>query len=195
MYRQITWPQLRAGQGTGPAPPQRGSRAQGSADVDDAWDYYLRNYNQGRGVVLIGHSQGAGQVSRLVRTKIEGSAVEKQVVAVYILGGSVTVPKGKDVGGTFQAIKPCSSKSQVGCVVTYGSYRATLPPNPTGQAVGTGPSANSSGANQGVCVDPAALLAGKASGPATADSYWAVEPPISATTKAPPRWSGKEIIY
>jgi hypothetical protein len=195
MYRQITLPQLRAGQGTGQAPPQRGSRGQGVADIDDAWEYYLRNHNQGRGVVLIGHSQGAGQVSRLVRAKIEGTPVQQQVVAVYILGGSVTAPKGQETGGTFRTIKPCRAKDQVGCVVTYGSYRATLLPNPTGQAVGAGPGANAAGDNQGICVNPAALLAGKPNGSATADSYWAVEPPISATTKAPPRWSKKELIY
>src|SRR5262245_33849392 len=101
MYRQITLPQLRAGQGTGQAPPQRGSRAQGTTDVDEAWDYYLRNYNKGRGVVLIGHSQGAGQISRLVRTKIEGTPAQQQVVAVYILGGSVVAPTGQETGGTF----------------------------------------------------------------------------------------------
>lgn len=195
MYRQITLPQLRAGQGTGQAPPQRGSRGQGAADVDDAWDHYVRNHNKGRGVVLIGHSQGAGQISRLVRTKIEGTPVQNQVIAVYILGGSVTVPRGKETGGTFKTIKACTSKDEIGCVVSYGSFRATLPPNPTGQAVGAGPGTGAAGDNQGVCVNPAALLAGKPNGAATANSYWAVEPPISATTKAPPRWSKNEVIY
>lgn len=195
MYRQITLPQLRAGQGSGTAPPQRGTRAQGAADVDDAWAHYLSKHNQGRGVVLIGHSQGAGQISRLVRTKIEGTPVQKQIVGVYILGGSVTVPKGKEIGGTFSSIKACKSKDEIGCVVTYGSFRATLPPNPTGQAVGAGPGTGATGDNQGVCVNPAALLAGKPNEPAIADSYWAVEPPLSATTKAPPRWSETEVIY
>ncbi len=195
MYRQLTLPQLRAMQGSGEAPPQRGSLAQGAADIDAAWDHYLRHYNQGRGVVLIGHSQGAGQISRLVRAKIEGTPVQRQLIAVYVIGGSVTAPKGQEMGGTFKTIKPCRSKDQIGCVVSYGSFRATLPPNPTGQAIGAGPGANASGGNQGICVNPAALLAGKSSGPATADSYWAVEPPISAATKAPPRWSAKEVIY
>lgn len=195
MYRQITLPQLRAGQGTGAAPPQRGSRAQGAADVDDAWDYYVRNHNGGRGVVLIGHSQGAGQISRLVRAKIEGTPMEQKVISVYILGGSVTAPKGQETGGTFKTMKPCKTKTETGCVVTYGSYRATLPPAPTGQAVGTGPGTGATGDTHGICVNPAALLAGKSSGPATADSYWAVEPPISATTKAPPRWTTKSAIY
>jgi hypothetical protein len=195
MYRQTTLPQLRAGQGTGEAPPRRGAAGQGTADIDEAWDFYLKTHNKGRGVLLIGHSQGAGQITRLVRSKIEGTAAQKQVVAVYILGGVVVAPKGQDVGGTFKTIAPCRSRDQVGCVVTYGSYRANVPPNPTGQAVGAGPGTGAQGNNQGVCVNPAALVAGKANGPATADSYWAVEPPISATTKAPPRWSKKEVIY
>jgi len=195
MYRQITLPQLRAGQGTAEAPPKRGAAGQGTADVDEAWEYYLKNQNQGRGILLIGHSQGAGQISRLVRTKIEGTSIQKQIVAVYILGGSVVAPRGQEAGGTFKTITPCKSRDQVGCVVTYGSFRATLPPNPTGQAVGAGPGTGAPGDNQGICVNPAALLAGKTSGPAVADSYWQVEPPISATTKAPPRWSKKEAIY
>jgi hypothetical protein len=195
MYRQTTLPQLRAGQGTGEAPPKRGAAGQGTADVDEAWDYYLKNHNKGRGVVLIGHSQGAGQISRLVRAKIEGTPVQKQVVAVYVLGGSVVAPKGQEVGGTFKSIAPCRTRDQVGCVVTYGSYRATVPPNPTGQAVGAGPGTGAPGSNQGVCVNPAALVAGKPTGPATADSYWAIAPAISATTKAPPRWTTKEVIY
>ncbi len=195
MYRQTTLPQLRAGLGGGEAPPKRGAQGQGTADVDDAWDHYLKNHNNGRGVVLIGHSQGAGQISRLVRSKIEGTPAEKQIVAVYILGGSVVAPKGKEVGSTFKSIAPCKSRDQVGCVVIYGSYRATLPPNPTGQAVGAGPGTGAAGNNQGICVNPAALLAGKPNGPAVADSYWQVEPPIGSTTKAPPRWSKKETIY
>ena len=77
MYRQLTLPQLRAMQGSGQSPPQRGSRAQGTADVDDAWDHYLRTYNKGRGVVLIGHSQGAGQISRLVRAKNIGGQLDR----------------------------------------------------------------------------------------------------------------------
>jgi pimeloyl-ACP methyl ester carboxylesterase len=195
MYRQTTLPQLRAGQGSSEAPPKRGAQGQGTADVDAAWEHYLKNHNQGRGVVLIGHSQGAGQISRLVRTKIEGTPTQKHIVAVYILGGSVTVPKGQEVGGTFKSISACKSRDQVGCVVTYGSFRATIPPNPTGQAVGAGPGTGSTGNNHGVCVNPAALIAGKSNGPAIADSYWQVEPPIGATTKSPPRWSKKETIY
>ncbi len=36
-----------------------------------AWKDYLRSYNRGRGVVLVGHSQGAGMLSELVRSQID----------------------------------------------------------------------------------------------------------------------------
>jgi hypothetical protein len=35
------------------------------ADVRDAWNDYLQKYNEGRGVVLIGHSQGTSMLTRL----------------------------------------------------------------------------------------------------------------------------------
>ena len=35
-------------------------------DVLDAWNYYLKNDNGGRGVVLVGHSQGSGVLTQLI---------------------------------------------------------------------------------------------------------------------------------
>jgi hypothetical protein len=37
--------------------PIAADRTLGYNDVLDAWNYYVKNDNQGRGVVLIGHSQ------------------------------------------------------------------------------------------------------------------------------------------
>lgn len=186
MYRQITLTQLRVRSG-GAAPPQRGAPGQGNADIDDAWDYYMKHDNNGRGVVLIGHSQGAGQVARLIREKIDGQPAQKQLVGALIIGGSVTVPKGKDVGGTFKAIPICKSDKQFGCVIAYGSYRDTLPP-PAQGGVGAG---RVTADSVGVCVNPAAIAGGKAQ----PKSYWAVEAPLNASLKAPPRWSAKTPLY
>ena len=41
-------------------------------DVRAAWRHYLAHDNDGRGVVLIGHSQGARILSRLIAHEIEG---------------------------------------------------------------------------------------------------------------------------
>jgi hypothetical protein len=40
----------------------------------------------------------------------------------------MSVPRGKDVGGSFQQVPLCRKPSQIGCVVTYVSFRSTSPP-------------------------------------------------------------------
>ena len=42
-------------------------QGQAYADVAEAWHTYLKRFNHGRGVVLIGHSQGTFVLRRLVR--------------------------------------------------------------------------------------------------------------------------------
>jgi hypothetical protein len=72
------------------------------ADVRDAWADYLARDNQGRGVVLIGHSQGAGLLTRLVCERIDGDpAARAKLVSALILGSAVRVPEGANVGGDF----------------------------------------------------------------------------------------------
>jgi hypothetical protein len=75
------------------------------------------------------------------------------------------VPKNADVGGTFKNIPVCKSSSQTGCVISFSTYRDTVPPSNTA----------SFGINRGeteaVCTNPAALGGGKSSDP---KSYWTV---------------------
>ena len=46
-------------------------RSQAYADVREAWRTYLRKYNHGRGVVLIGHSQGSFVLRQLIAEEID----------------------------------------------------------------------------------------------------------------------------
>ena len=67
IYRQGTLTGLRVASGGAPPAGERpGPGVGGYNDVVDAWNAYLQHDNKGRGVVLIGHSQGAGLVARLV---------------------------------------------------------------------------------------------------------------------------------
>jgi hypothetical protein len=100
-------------------------------DVRAAWRDYLRHDNHGRGVVLIGHSQGTGLLTRLVAEEIDGRpAVRRRLVSALLIGGNVLVPAGRDVGGSFQHVPACRSRGQVGCVVAYSSFLQT-PPDPS----------------------------------------------------------------
>ena len=92
-------------------------------DVRDAWLTYLRDYNHGRGVVLIGHSQGSFVLRQLIASEIDAKpAVRQKLVAAYLLGGNVTVKQGQDVGGDFQHIPACRANKQVGCVVAFSTF-------------------------------------------------------------------------
>lgn len=125
LYRQVTLTALRAGiAGRGMAI----DRALGYNDVLDAWNYYLKNDNQGRGVVLIGHSQGSGVLTQLIRNEIDGKPNQEKIVSALLLGTSLPVPKGRDVGGAFQSMPLCHSPSQTGCVIAYASFRENVPP-------------------------------------------------------------------
>jgi hypothetical protein len=149
LYRQITLTALRAGMGGGEA--MAVDRALGFNDVVDAWNYYLSNYNDGRGVVLVGHSQGSGVLTRLIQDKIEGETIQQQIISALLIGTNVQVPKGEIVGATFKHMPLCAEGDQTRCIVTYASFRSTVPPPPN-SLFGRG------GNNtQSACTNPARL--------------------------------------
>lgn len=124
VYRQITVPGLQRGDATA-ADARTAYR-----DVEAAWKDYLRNDNRGRGVVLIGHSQGAGHLQRLVRTQIDRTpSLRRRLVSAILLGGDVTVRRGSDVGGVFRRVPACRSATQLGCVVAFSTFNETPPPD------------------------------------------------------------------
>lgn len=125
LYRQVTLTALRAGIA---GKPMAIDRALGYKDVVDAWNNYLERDNKGRGVVLIGHSQGSGVLTQLIRNEIDGKPVQSRIVSALLLGTNLPVPKGKDVGGAFQHMPLCHSTNQTGCVIAYASFRSTVPP-------------------------------------------------------------------
>ena len=129
---------------------------------------YLAHYNDGRGIVFIGHSQGASILIALLKREVDAKpAVRRRLVSALLLGGNVTVPKGRGVGGDFVHIPACRSRTQTGCVVAYSSFATTPPPDSKFGRVGTGlnPLAPGSSAKdlQILCVNPAAPGGGTAS--------------------------------
>ncbi|GAB1262198.1 DUF3089 domain-containing protein [Aurantivibrio plasticivorans] len=152
MYRQITVPGLRGMMSGKPIPMDRSLTYK---DVLGAWQHYLENENNGRGFIIIGHSQGAGLLSRLIAAEIDGKPIQKQLVSAVLAGQSITVPEGKKVGGAFKHIPVCESQDQIGCVVAIQSYRDRIPP-PANGMFGRG-----GNGREALCVNPAAPAGGK----------------------------------
>ncbi len=98
--------------------------------VADAFHVYMTNYNNGRGIVFIGHSQGAWHVEALLANELDGSdLMRRQLVSALLFGGNVAVPKGAVVGGDFANIPACAAAGQVGCIVAYSTFNAAPPPD------------------------------------------------------------------
>jgi len=192
LYRQVTLTALRAFM-TGQ--PIAADRAMAYNDVRDAWRHYLAKHNNGRGVVLVGHSQGAGILTALLAAEIEGKPEHARLVSALVLGSNVAVPRGQKVGGHFRATPLCERADQTGCVVAYVSFRDAIAPPAnarfgtvqTNQAIPLPP-----GDMAAACVNPAGLLAGAAEAPLHA--YLGSGNSMIVGALAPPAWAiGKTV--
>ncbi len=164
VYRQLTLSMIGGG---GPAAaPGTDPRAVAYGDVVDAFKSYIANDSDGRGFVLIGHSQGAGLLERLIEDEIDDEPLLRdRLVAAYILGSTVHVPEGEAVGGDFDNVPLCQADDETGCVVSYSTFRASDPPSGMaffGRTNDVGPAA---------CVNPADL----SGGPAPLHPYFLVD--------------------
>jgi Protein of unknown function (DUF3089) len=93
------------------------------SDVLEAWRQYLAQDNDGRGVILIGHSQGSLMLRELIRTQIDPYPnIRRLLVGAFLFGGNVMVRKGQTTGGDFQHIPLCTEPGQDGCVVAYSTW-------------------------------------------------------------------------
>ena len=182
IYRQVTIPALRSA--LIGAPMAGIDRELAYTDVRDAWRSYLAHDNKGRGVIFIGHSQGAGVLKRLVAEEIDGKPVQKQLVSAILLGTNVLIPDGKVVGGDLKSIPLCTAKGQTGCVISYVTFRDDAPP-PVNSRFGR----TQAPGMKVACVNPAAI--GGGSGPA--DAYFPAQP-NTLSEQAPTTWArGKQI--
>lgn len=93
------------------------------SDVAAAFDYYLQHYNQGRPFILASHSQGTTHARRLAKEKIDGKPLAQQLVAAYLVGMPV-------IDTLYQQLRPCETPDQIGCFVSWMSYKQGYEPRP-----------------------------------------------------------------
>jgi hypothetical protein len=133
-------------------------------DVEEAWREYVAKHNDGRGVALIGHSQGTRMLRQLLRREIEPQPTQlRRLVSALLLGGNVTVRKGQKVGGDFQRVPACTRAGEVGCVIAWSTFNETPPSN---SRYGRAPAEDTSGFGfpagpdyEVLCTNPASLAA------------------------------------
>jgi len=131
-----------------------GDPALAAGDVTAALQYYLDHDNHGRKFVLMGHSQGTFILTGIIQSKFDAdTAMRAQMISAVLIGGSIVVPTGQKVGGTFKNIPMCDTKGQTGCVIAYNSFAKDAPP-PSNSLFGSAPAGS-----EVVCTNPS-LLAG-----------------------------------
>jgi hypothetical protein len=142
VYRQLTVTGILSTD-TSPA-----MRARAYGDVREAWHLYLRKFNQGRGVVLISHSQGTFMLRELVRREIDRkTAVRRRLISAVLLGGNVTSRE-------FKNVPACRAERQLGCVVAFSTYGGPVPKDSLFGQPEDG--------HEVICTNPAALGGGSA---------------------------------
>jgi hypothetical protein len=163
MYRQLTLSSIY----TGSAEARAKGRKIAYGDVREAWLRYLKKDNHGRGVVLIGHSQGTAMLRQLMRDVIDTRPkVRRRIVSALLLGGNVLVRKGRTRGGDFAHIGLCTRPAQFGCVVAFSTFED---PPPDNTRFGKSPAEDITGAGlpfgpkyEVACTNPASLDANAA---------------------------------
>jgi Protein of unknown function (DUF3089) len=105
-------------------------------DIKAAFEYYLKNYNNGRPIIIAAHSQGTIHSGRLLKEFFDGKPLQKQLVEAYLIG-IATQPD------YFTSIKPSQSAEDVGGFVSWNTY-----------SKGFYPKTYLQGLNTAVCTNP-----------------------------------------
>jgi hypothetical protein len=84
-------------------------------DIKAAFEYYLKNYNNGRPIVIAGHSQGSMHAQRLLQEFFDGKPLQKQLIEAYIIGFPTHETK-------FQFLKISEKADTFGGYISYSTF-------------------------------------------------------------------------
>ena len=94
-------------------------------DVLDAFRTYMADDNDGRGVVLIGHSQGSGMLTRLIAEEIDPNADVREQLGRRLhrrLVGRRARGRRRSAARS-RTSRSARADDQTGCVVSWASFR------------------------------------------------------------------------
>ena len=85
-------------------------------DVKTAFEYYLKNYNQGRPIILAGHSQGSTHLSLLLKEYFDKKPLMNQLVVAYIPGIGIDLD-------LFDSIPLLTKPTETGGFVSWNTFK------------------------------------------------------------------------
>ena len=94
---------------------------QGALDVQDAFEYYITNLNNGRPFIIAGHSQGTMALIELIKNRFgDDEELRSRMVAAYLIGYTVTDDDLQKAGLTAAV-----GAFDTGVVITYNTQSPT----------------------------------------------------------------------
>jgi pimeloyl-ACP methyl ester carboxylesterase len=93
------------------------------SDVSAAFDEFLRSIPADQPIILVGHSQGALHLMRLLRDR--KNQLKGRLIAAYVVGWPIDTASDLPTLG----FPGCSSRTQTGCILSWLSFGD--PPNPS----------------------------------------------------------------
>jgi len=135
-------------------------------DVERAFDAFLARIGD-RPFIIAGHSQGAFHAATLLEKRIDGTPLQRRMVAAYIIG--INLAEG-DFGKRFRSVQPCATPAQTGCVLQWNAYLADVDvPKLAAYAQSTYVQAHGDDAGKiTLCVNPLTFDAARKDAPASA---------------------------
>ena len=91
-------------------------------DVKKAFEYFIKNYSNGRPFVIASHSQGTHHSIRLLAEEIDGTDLYPRMVGAYIIGGEIS----KSWMNKMNDIYICDGSKELGCLVHWDTINETL---------------------------------------------------------------------
>jgi hypothetical protein len=85
-------------------------------DIKAAFQYYLDHFNNGKPIILAGHSQGSTHLTLLLKDFFDGKPLQKQLVAAYLPG--IGLKRNE-----FNTIPLMTSPNQTGGFVSWNTFK------------------------------------------------------------------------
>lgn len=102
------------------APWENTQMKQGIEDTADAFRHYMKNFNNGRPFIMLGHSQGAMDLYCLLKNNKEIS-VDKGFVAAYLIGLPKVTHERFSRDFANRAISTAESETDLGVVIVWNT--------------------------------------------------------------------------
>lgn len=88
------------------------------SDIVQAFDTFLANVPADEPIVLVGHSQGAYHLRRLMADRVAGKPLAHRIAAAYLVGW----PLSLDHDLPRMGLPPCTGAAEAGCVMSWLSF-------------------------------------------------------------------------